>query len=245
MRRSSLFVALATVIAIGCKKKGETPPPPEPTPATPTVRVQVISVDPSVVEVGQPFAAQIFGSGFQEGAEVLFGTIRIAAVERYDSNTLEVSSPPLPAGTHDVTVKNADGTSHTLRNAVAVRARTTPPPDPTAGLSCDAITINFDFDSSSLTPVARGVLSENLLCFTTGGDTVRIEGHSDERGTTAYNLALGQRRADTIQRWMATQGVPASRLKTVSWGEERPADSGHNEAAWARNRRADISAPRQ
>lgn len=242
MRRSFLFVALATVFAIGCKKE-KPPEPVDPPPVTPTVRVQVISVDPSVVDVGQPFSAQIFGSGFQDGAEVLIGTTRIAAVERYDSNTLEVSSPPLPAGSHDVTVKNTDGTSHTLRNAVAVRNQA-PPPDPTAGLSCDSITINFDFDSSSLTPVARGVLSENLLCFTTGGGTVRIEGHSDERGTTAYNLALGQRRANTIQRWMATQGVPASRLKTVSWGEERPADPGHNEAAWARNRRADISAPR-
>jgi peptidoglycan-associated lipoprotein len=243
MRRSSLFVALATILAMGCKKPEPTPPP-DPTPATPTVRVQVISVDPSVVEFGKPFTAQIFGSGFQAGVEVQFGDFRIAAVERYDSNTLEVSSPPIAAGSYDVTVKNSDGTSHTLRNGLAIRSRPAPPPDPTAGLSCDAITINFDFDASSLTPVARGILSENLLCFTTGGGTVRIEGHSDERGTTAYNLALGQRRADTIQRWMATQGVPASRLRTVSFGEERPADSGHNEAAWARNRRSEISAPR-
>ena len=203
----------------------------------------MISVDPSVVELGKPFNAQIFGSGFQDGLEVTVGTTRIAAVSRYDSNTIELSSPPLPAGAHDVTVKNSDGTSHTLRNGLLVRDMA-PPPDPTAGLSCDSLTINFDFDSSSLTPVARSLLSDNLLCFTTGGGTVRISGHSDERGTTAYNLALGQRRADAVQRWMATQGVPASRLNTVSWGEERPVDTGHNESAWARNRRSEINAPR-
>jgi peptidoglycan-associated lipoprotein len=206
--------------------------------------VQVISVDPARVEVEKPFTAQVFGSGFQEGAEVYVGTTRIAAAERFDSNSIEISSPPLLRGTHDLTVKNPDGTSHTLRNAITSRDATPPPVDPTAGLDCGSITVNFGFDSESLSDAARDTLKRNLLCFTTGTGTVRIEGHADERGTTTYNIALGQRRADTVRRWMSAQGVPAARLKTVSFGEERPADSSHTEAAWARNRRAEISAPR-
>lgn len=244
MRRSSVFMAIALLMSVSCKKP-EPPPPPPPPPAPPTVRVQIISVDPSRVDVGTPFSAQVFGSGFQDGAEVYVGTTRIAAAERYDSNTIEISSPPLLRGTHDVMVKNPDGTSHTLRNAITSRsADPTPPPNPTAGLNCNAITINFGFDSSSLSDSARGTLKEHLLCFTAGTSTVRIEGHADERGTTAYNLALGQRRADTVKRWMSAQGVPSSRLRTVSFGEEQPVDPTHSEAAWARNRRSEISAPR-
>ncbi len=215
MRRTSLFVALATVMAIAFKKP-------------------------------EPFSAQVFGSGFQEGVTVSIGNFAIPSIERYDSNTLEIRVPPLQAEVYDLTVKNPDGTSHTLKSALAVRNRPKPQPvDPTAGLPCNNITINFAFDSSSLSESSREILSKNLLCFTTGAGTVRIEGHADERGTTAYNLALAQRRADTVQRWMSAQGVPASRLRTVSMGEERPVDPGHTEAAWARNRRSEISAPRQ
>jgi outer membrane protein OmpA-like peptidoglycan-associated protein len=242
MRRSSLFMALALLMTVSCKKPE--PPPPPPPPPPPTVRVQVISVDPSRVDVGAPFSAQVFGSGFQPGIEVYIGTTRIAAAERFDSNTIEISSPPLLRGTHDLMVKNADGTSHTLRNAITSRNAAPPTVDPTAGLNCTAITINFGFDASSLDDSARSALTKHLLCFTTGTGTVRVEGHADERGTTTYNLALGQRRADTIRRWMSAQGVPPARIRTVSFGEERPVDSAHNEAAWARNRRSEISAPR-
>ena len=67
---------------------------------------------------------------------------------------------------------------------------------------------------------------------------VTIEGHCDERGTVEYNLALGDRRAESAKAYLVNLGIPASRIETVSYGEERPVDPGHNEAAWARNRRA-------
>ncbi len=67
---------------------------------------------------------------------------------------------------------------------------------------------------------------------------VMIEGHCDERGTREYNLALGERRSDAVASFLKAAGVPASRIETVSYGEERPADPGHTEAAWSRNRRA-------
>ena len=70
------------------------------------------------------------------------------------------------------------------------------------------------------------------------GVTVTIEGHCDERGTNEYNLALGDRRAESAKRFLTDLGISATRLTTVSYGEERPVDPRHNEEAWAKNRRA-------
>ena len=67
---------------------------------------------------------------------------------------------------------------------------------------------------------------------------ITIEGHCDERGTREYNLALGERRADAVARYLTSAGVRASQIETVSFGEERPEDAGHDESAWSRNRRA-------
>ena len=70
--------------------------------------------------------------------------------------------------------------------------------------------------------------------------SVRIEGNCDERGTAEYNLALGQKRADTAKNFLEGMGISADRLQTISYGEERPLDKGQNEAAWAKNRRVDF-----
>jgi peptidoglycan-associated lipoprotein len=98
--------------------------------------------------------------------------------------------------------------------------------------------INFDFDRYDLRPDARAIL-DRKAAFLNGNGSVRtqIEGHCDERGTEAYNLALGERRANTARQYLTTAGISAGRLSTISYGKERPLDPGHNEAAWARNRR--------
>ena len=70
--------------------------------------------------------------------------------------------------------------------------------------------------------------------------SVRLEGHADERGSREYNIGLGERRAQAVRRLLLLQGVAAGQISTVSFGEERPADDGSNEAAWARNRRVEI-----
>jgi peptidoglycan-associated lipoprotein len=69
-----------------------------------------------------------------------------------------------------------------------------------------------------------------------------VEGHTDERGTTEYNLALGERRATAVKSYLTSLGIEAGRLVTISYGKERPADSGHSEAAWAMNRRVEFKA---
>lgn len=97
----------------------------------------------------------------------------------------------------------------------------------------------FDFDQSVLTAGARGVLERKAAWLRSNPDvSVVIEGHCDERGTAEYNIALGERRARSAMDFLVDLGISASRLRTVSYGEERPLDPGHNENAWALNRRA-------
>lgn len=101
--------------------------------------------------------------------------------------------------------------------------------------------IFFDFDSYVLTQSARDTLSKNaewLLKNTAA--KLQIEGHCDERGSDEYNLALGEKRAKTAEKYLATLGVQNERLSTISYGKEKPLESGHNEAAWAKNRRAEF-----
>jgi peptidoglycan-associated lipoprotein len=99
--------------------------------------------------------------------------------------------------------------------------------------------VYFEFDSSALSPVAQGVLS-GKADFLRGnpGTQVIIEGHCDERGTPEYNLALGDRRAESAKSFLVNLGIDPARFTTVSYGEESPVDTGGNDEAWAKNRRA-------
>jgi peptidoglycan-associated lipoprotein len=99
--------------------------------------------------------------------------------------------------------------------------------------------IHFEFDKSRLLPEAKEILKEKAEWLSINRSaTVTIEGHCDERGTNEYNLALGDRRAESAKSFLVDLGISASRLTTVTYGEERPLDPGHNEEAWTKNRRA-------
>jgi peptidoglycan-associated lipoprotein len=99
--------------------------------------------------------------------------------------------------------------------------------------------VYFDYDSSDITPEGRSVLDANAAVMKKYPSwTVTIEGHTDERGTAEYNLALGERRAVTARAYLVSLGVSADRLRIVSYGKEFPFDPGHDESAFSRNRRA-------
>ncbi len=101
-------------------------------------------------------------------------------------------------------------------------------------------TIYFDFDKSLLKADAKASLQRNADWIKAHSDThIILEGHCDERGTTEYNLALGERRAKAAFDFLRSLGVPAAQMTIVSYGEERPADAGHTETAWAKNRRVE------
>jgi peptidoglycan-associated lipoprotein len=97
----------------------------------------------------------------------------------------------------------------------------------------------FALDSSEIDPAAKSVLDGNAALLRQNSTwIITIEGHCDERGTAEYNLALGERRAGAALAYLMSLGIPANRLKTVSYGKEFPFDSGHDDGAWAKNRRA-------
>jgi peptidoglycan-associated lipoprotein len=100
--------------------------------------------------------------------------------------------------------------------------------------------VYFDFDSEVLSPEAQSLLQVKAQWLNDNPKVVAvmIEGHCDERGTEAYNLALGARRADAVKKFMTDLGLNNITIQTQSYGEERPVDLEHNEAAWAKNRRA-------
>lgn len=101
--------------------------------------------------------------------------------------------------------------------------------------------VHFDFDSATIRPEMISVLEENAGYLNKHPSlSVVIEGHCDERGTNEYNLALGDERAGAVENFLSSQGVSNERLRTVSYGEERPINAGHSESAWYENRRADF-----
>lgn len=99
--------------------------------------------------------------------------------------------------------------------------------------------ILFNYDSVVLSPAATQTLDRQAAWLQRYPDvTITIEGHADERGTREYNLALGDRRANVVRNYLIALNVDQARILTISYGEERPADPGHNEQSWAQNRRA-------
>ena len=99
--------------------------------------------------------------------------------------------------------------------------------------------IHFDFDKYDIRPGDTEILKENgTLLKKYPKVKIQIEGHCDERGSVEYNLALGERRANSTKKYLTSLGISPDRISIISYGEERPADPGHNEEAWAKNRRA-------
>jgi len=103
----------------------------------------------------------------------------------------------------------------------------------------------FEYNSAALTSPAKELLQRHVDWLKTNASTrAALEGHADERGTVEYNLALGQQRARAVYDYLTSVGIPAARLSTVSFGKERPLDPGHDESAWAKNRRVHFAVSR-
>ena len=139
--------------------------------------------------------------------------------------------PPTTAGTSPSTSTTRPTTADTFRG--------NPLTDPNSPLSKRSV--YFDFDSNAVKDEYRGLVQAHSRYMGDKRDTrIRIEGNCDERGSREYNLALGQRRAESVKKVMTVLGVGDGRIETVSYGEEKPVATGHDETAWAENRRVDI-----
>lgn len=118
-------------------------------------------------------------------------------------------------------------------------------PDPVPAVEVDPMdsvdtVFYFEFDSAILNSAARSALLLHAEDLKSSGQSVRLEGHADERGSREYNMALGERRANAVRDFLTLQGVSFSQLETISYGEESPVSIGGYESAWSQNRRVEL-----
>jgi peptidoglycan-associated lipoprotein len=159
-------------------------------------------------------------------------TIPPAAVVK-PPETLPVTPPP---------VKEEAVKQQVVQEApVAVKTETVPEVDKYAALQKALERVYFDFDSFVLSAPSRDALNKNAALLAKNNPVkVQIEGHCDERGSDEYNLALGEKRAKAAMTYLVTLGIAPERLSIISYGKEKALDPGHDEAAWAKNRRAEF-----
>lgn len=229
------LLCLSLLIAPGCHKK---PPVSDPTDTGPVVvELSIRSVNPGSGKNSSTTDITINGASFGPGAKVFVGDTPAQNVVVKSETQITATVPAgLAANTYLVVVRNPDGKEASLLRGFTVLAG-----DVQQASTCEVGTIYFEFDDATLGDAARMDLQNGLSCLKDRGvKRVRIEGHADERGSTDYNLALGQRRADSVRSFLTNLGFPAGMVSTISYGEEKPADMGHDDGAWAKNRRAEI-----
>lgn len=160
-------------------------------------------------------------------AAILLGACQSTPLENkpaVETPAPAAAAPAAPADTSPVT---------------PARAAIDPLDDPNGPLAKRSV--YFDFDSYLLKDEAKPVTAAHAKYLAANkGRKVVIEGNTDERGGSEYNLALGQKRAEAVRKALALQGVPESQMEAISWGKEKPKAKGNDEASWAENRRADI-----
>jgi peptidoglycan-associated lipoprotein len=150
------------------------------------------------------------------------------------------SKPPKPApAAPNAATTGANGAGANDANAAGANAEDEAA-GPQGGLLATRV-VYFDFDSSEIGGAGVAVVAAHARYLAANpGTRVRLEGHTDERGSREYNIGLGERRAQAVRRALMLQGALDGQLSTVSYGEERPAVAGHDEEAWAKNRRVEI-----
>ena len=151
---------------------------------------------------------------------------------------VEDRTPPPTSTASTTTTPSTRGTEGT-----GTATRTTPPAnpliDPNSPLSKRVV--YFDYDKDAVKPEFAGLVQAHATYLSQNrGRKIRLEGHADERGSREYNMALGQRRADAVRKAASVLGVGNDRVETISFGEDKPKSNGHDDAAWAQNRRVEI-----
>ncbi|MBI1791119.1 MAG: OmpA family protein [Acidobacteria bacterium] len=242
----SIFLVL---FAAGCKKKPAPPPPPPPAPkpveAPPPPKrptINQFSAEPSSIERGQSATLRWSVS---DATEVRIDPA-LGVVQSNGNRTV------FPSNTTQYTLTaRGPGGDATATASVNVTAPPPPPPPPpppvtrdfTRELETRVQDAYFDYDKSDIRDDARSTLSRNAdslkaILRDFPQKTITVEGHCDERGSAEYNLGLGDRRSTAAKEFLGQLGVPADRLKPVSYGKERPQCTETNETCWQKNRRA-------
>ena len=244
------------MFAAGCRKKAPPPPPPPPppatvetpkpapTPAAPTVAQFVL--EPTTIQRGQSATLRWEVAGQATSISIDNG---IGTVMRAGSRSVS----PASSTTYTLT---AAGPGGNVTSSATLTVATPPPPAPPVStkpratieqrLLTDVQDAYFDYDKSDIRSDARDVLTRNAAALKTiladfPGASIIVEGHCDERGSAEYNLGLGDQRASSAKEFLVQLGVPADRLRTISYGKERPQCTTADESCYQKNRRAHLS----
>jgi peptidoglycan-associated lipoprotein len=173
----------------------------------------------------------------------LVGIALIGALLAGGCNTPKPKAASAAPAASAVPVQSANSTGADAASAAgaSVASGTGPGVAGPSGEQLQKRTIYFDFDSSEIKPEFTDLLGAHAHYLASNASIrVRLEGNTDERGSREYNIGLGERRAQAVRRALMLQGVSESQITTVSYGEERPAVTGHTEEAWSRNRRVEL-----
>ena len=228
----TLVVMLGAVMLLGaCKKKvAPPPPPPPPPPAAPTAS---ISANPNTVDKGQPVTLTWQTTNATDVSIDFVGPVD-------PSGSKQVT--PTDSTTYHLVAKGAGGTQDATAR-VTVNAPPPPPPPPPSASEEELFGQNvkdvyFDYDKSDVRSDQASAIQGDIT-FLNQHPNIQftIEGHCDERGSTEYNLALGSSRADAVKQALVQAGVNASRIKTISYGKEKPFCTQSTEECWQENRR--------
>jgi peptidoglycan-associated lipoprotein len=227
-----IMLSVLGVLAVGCgEKKKPAPPPPPPQPVSAT-----LSANPATIQSGQ---SSTLSWSTQNATDITLDGNKVDA-----SGSQSVS--PRQTTTYHLTAKGAGGTQDATAtvNVTAPPPPPTPTPTPAPPVSDDQILaqalsdVFFDYDKADLRPEAQQMLARAAPVITAHPNwIVRIEGNCDDRGSTEYNLALGERRATAAQQALVQGGVNASQLRTISYGKEKPVCTESTEDCWQKNRR--------
>jgi peptidoglycan-associated lipoprotein len=226
-------ITLGAILMLGAcaKKAAPPPPPPAPAPASPTA---AISVSPDTVQTGQSATLT-----WQTSNATDVSIDGIGAVQASGSRQVT----PTDSTTYHLVAKGSGGSQEASTRLTV----TQPPPPPAAAtpsptdedlFGTNVKDIYFDYDKSDIRPDQSASMQADMLFLNQHPNiSFTIEGHCDDRGSTEYNLALGDQRASSVKSALTTSGINASRIKTISYGKEKPFCLEDNEACWQQNRR--------
>jgi peptidoglycan-associated lipoprotein len=230
-----LGVATLTVLAGACQKKVAPTPPSVPTPVVPPSRPTVtLQASSTFISPGQSVTLT-WSSTNATQLNLSPGPGAVAP-----EGSTQVS--PTESTTYSISATGPGGTAEASARITVTAAAPPPAPERVQTLEelfrANVFDAFFDYNKSDIRADARDALSKTAEFFRTHPEIrVTIEGHCDERGSTEYNLGLGERRAQAAKSFLASLGVTADRMDTVSWGKERPFCTEHNEECWQQNRR--------
>jgi peptidoglycan-associated lipoprotein len=238
LRRSCVYaLVLVAAFTVGChhqKPVAQAPPPPPPEQPKPQPTV-TLSANPSTIQKGDSSTLTWSSTN----------ATQLTIAPDVGTVNAEGSTKVSPADSTDYTITatgpggSANATAHITVNAPPPPPAPAPQENPTDIFNREHQDAFFDFNKSDIRPDARDALQKDAdLLRNYPQIRVNIEGHCDERGSTEYNLALGQRRADAAKNYLVSLGISADRMTTVSFGKEKPFCTEHNETCWQQNRRA-------